>query len=123
MNATHNQRKAPRVPIGYQIKVVTEDEMVAYSSALNISTAGLLLTPLPGLSVGARCGVVIFLLDRELGKRVVAKGTVVRSDELGTAIQFQHGLNSESLEALETLVASLHPQVGGPDLNPLDEDA
>lgn len=122
MTIAHNQRTAPRVPIGYRIKVVTDDEMVAFSSALNISAGGLLLAPLPSLPVGGRCGVVIFLLDGELGRRVVAKGTIIRSDAFGTAIQFQKGLNPESMEALETLLASL--QTGeappAPGLPPAD---
>lgn len=107
MEPLANQRTAPRVPIGYRIKVITDDEMVAFSSALNISAGGLLVAPMASLPVGGRCGVVIFLLDGELGKRVVAKGTVIRTDELGTAIQFLPGLNPESREALDTLIASL----------------
>lgn len=112
MNLVRNLRNAVRIPIGYQIKVVTDDEMVAFSSALNISSGGVLLAPIPGLPVGGRCGVVIFLLDGELGRRVVASGIVVRSDDRGTAIQFHKGLNPESAEALETLLASLGPEEG-----------
>lgn len=123
MTFAHNQRSAPRVPIGYRIKVVTDDEMVAFSSALNISAGGLLLAPLPALPVGGRCGVVIFLLDSELGRRVVAKGTIIRSDAFGTAIQFQKGLNPESTEALEMLMASLEGLGEQPGMGPAPADA
>ena len=123
MNLVRNLRTAVRIPISYQIKVVTDDEMVAFSSALNISSGGVLLAQIPGLPVGGRCGVVIFLLDGELGRRVVASGMVVRSDDRGTAIQFHKGLNPESADALETLLASLGAEEGDgraqrePDVN------
>lgn len=117
MDESTEQRIAPRVPIGYRIKVVTDDELVSYTSALNISIGGLLLAPPMALEVGGQCGVVIFLLDGELGKRVVARGTVVRSNASGTAIQFQNGLGTESYEALVALVDSLSPES-----NPVDWD-
>ena len=107
MDKPTNQRTHPRIPIGYRIMVVTDDDMVAYISARNISTSGLLLAPPLALPVGGRCGVVIFLMDSELGRRVVARGTVVRSGPDGTAIQFQKGIEKESYEALVTLVDSL----------------
>ena len=107
MDESRNQRSTHRVPIGYRIMVVTDDDMITYISARNISTHGLLLAPPLTLPVGSRCGVVIFLMDSELGKRVVARGTVVRCGPEGTAIQFQKGLEKDSYEALVTLLDSL----------------
>jgi hypothetical protein len=107
MDESLNQRGAPRIPIGYRIMVVTDDEMVAYIHALNLSTDGLLLSPPLALPVGGKCGVVIFLMDSELGRRVVTRGTVVRSDPGGTAIHFQKKLDKDSYAALVALVDSL----------------
>lgn len=114
MDESPNQRSAPRIPIGYRIMVVTDDAMVAYINALNLSTQGLLLSPPLALPVGGKCGVVIFLMDSELGRRVVTRGTVVRSGTGGTAIQFQKQLDPESYEALVTLVDSLGAREAGP---------
>ncbi len=102
-------RATSRVPIGYRVKVVTDDEMIAYASALNVGLGGLLLEPTPSLPVGRPCGVVIFLMDLETGKRVVARGIVVRSDVRGTAIQFTKALEPASRELLEALIHSRTP--------------
>ena len=102
-------RSSPRIPIGYRVKVVTDDQMIAYASALNVGLGGLLLEPTPSLPVGRPCGVAIFLMDLETGKRIVARGIVVRSDAQGTAIQFTKALEQTSRELLETLIHSRTP--------------
>jgi hypothetical protein len=102
-------RASSRVPIGYQVKVVTDDQMIAYASALNVGLGGLLLEPTPALPVGRPCGIAIFLMDSETGKRIVARGVVVRSDAAGTAIQFTKALEAESRALMEALIHSHTP--------------
>lgn len=104
-------RGATRHTVGYRVKVITADQMITFTSALNLSRSGILLTPPPELAVGSRCGVAIFLTDHEEGRRVIAYGTVVRSDARGNAIHFTKELDKDSLATLEDLMASLaaHP--------------
>ncbi|GLH68930.1 hypothetical protein GETHPA_04630 [Geothrix rubra] len=106
---SNGHRAFPRVPIGYRVKVVTDDHMIAYASALNVSQGGLLLEATPALPVGRPCGVAIFLMDQETGKRIVARGVVVRSDALGTAIQFTKALEADNRALLEALIHSRTP--------------
>ena len=110
MSTASQPRAFPRIPIAYRVKVVTDDQMIAYASARNISLGGLLFEPTPALPVGRPCGIAIFLMDQETGKRIVARGIVVRSDALGTAIQFEKPLDRTSGELLETLVHSHRPE-------------
>lgn len=105
----NGHRAYPRVPIGYRVKVVTDDHMIAYASALNVSLGGLLLEATPTLPVGRPCGIAIFLMDHETGKRIVARGVVVRSDATGTAIQFTKALEADNRALLETLIHSRTP--------------
>lgn len=100
-------RESDRHPVGYRVKVVTPDQMISFTAARNISKGGILLTPPPALEVGTRCGVAIFLTDSEEGRRVVAYGTVVRSDSRGNAIQFTKDLDKDSKAVLDDLLASL----------------
>ncbi|HEX9008954.1 MAG TPA: PilZ domain-containing protein [Holophagaceae bacterium] len=106
---SNGHRAFPRVPIGYRVKVVTDDQMIAYASALNVSQGGLLLEPTPALAPGRPCGVAIFLMDQETGKRIVARGIVVRSDPHGTAIQFTKPLEAENRALMEALIHSRTP--------------
>lgn len=110
MTLSLEHRAFPRVPIGFRVKVVTDDQMIAYASALNVSLGGLLVEPTPGLPVGLSCGIAIFLMDQETGKRIVARGIVVRSDARGTAVQFTKPLDKVSREHLEALVHSHTPE-------------
>ena len=109
MTQPANHRAFPRVPIGYRVKVVTDDQMIAYASALNVSLGGLLVQPTPALPVGRLCGVAIFLMERDTGKRIVARGIVVRNDLRGTAIQFTQALEAESRSLMEALIHSRTP--------------
>ena len=102
-------RAFPRIPIGYQVKVVTDDQMLTFASARNVSRGGLLVEPTPCLRVGSACGVAILLKDRESGKRIVARGIVVRTDALGTALQFTQALDEGSRSLLDLLIRSLTP--------------
>lgn len=109
MTVISNQRAFPRVPIGFRVKLVTDEQMIAFASALNVSLGGLLVEPTPSLALGRTLGVAIFLLDHESGKRIVARGTVVRNDAFGTAIQFNQPLDPGSRTLLEALVHSRTP--------------
>ena len=107
MSETRQQRAHPRVPIGYRVKVVTDDALITFASARNISLGGLLLEPTPALPLACTCGVAIFLMEHEAGKRIVARGIVVRSDGGGTAIRFTKELDATSRDHLEALLDSM----------------
>ncbi|HEX9080705.1 MAG TPA: PilZ domain-containing protein [Holophagaceae bacterium] len=109
MTSPSHERAFPRVPIGYRVKLITDDQMITFASARNVSLGGILVDPTPSLPLGRSCGVAIFLLDQESGKRLVARGIVIRNDALGTAIQFTQPLDGSSQTLLEALIRSLSP--------------
>ena len=94
------ERQYRRIPIGYQVKVVAEDRIIVYSKAINLSLGGILVSGRDQLPVGSHCGVAILLVDGEPGRRVVARGTVVRTDQQGMAIAFSRALDPESEASL-----------------------
>ena len=103
------ERQYRRVPITYQVKVVAEDRIIVYSRAINLSLGGILVMGRDQLPVGSHCGVAILLVQGEPGRRVVARGTVVRTDEQGMAIAFSKSLDRESEASLRWLIRSLSP--------------
>ena len=112
---TIEQRQHPRVPIAYRVKVVTPDRIIAFPKAINISLGGILIGGSDRLPVGTSCGVAILLEEAESGRRVVTRGTVVRSDANGMAIQFSRELEASGLEALRTLIRSVSPEADWAD--------
>ncbi|WP_243286247.1 PilZ domain-containing protein [Geothrix terrae] len=110
MSATPDQRQYPRVPIAYRVKVVTPERIIAFPSAINISMGGILIGGPDRLPVGTTCGVAILLEEAEAGRRVVTRGTVVRSDPNGMAIQFSRELEPNGVEALRALIRSVSPE-------------
>jgi hypothetical protein len=112
---TIEQRQHPRVPIAYRVKVVTPDRIIAFPKAINISLGGILIGGSDRLPVGTSCGVAILLEEAESGRRVVTRGTVVRSDASGMAIQFSRELEASGLEALRTLIRSVSPEADRAD--------
>lgn len=100
-------RGSTRHTVGFRVKVITSDQMISFSEARNLSRTGILLTPPPAIPVGTRCGVAIFLTELEEGRRVIAYGTVVRSDHRGNAIHFTKDLDKDSRAALDDLLAAL----------------
>jgi len=109
MSLPHEARQYRRVPIGYQVKVVADDRIIVYSKAINLSLGGILVNGKDRLPVGSHCGVAILLVDGEPGRRVVARGTVVRTDQQGMAIAFSKALDRESEQSLRWLLHSLSP--------------
>ncbi len=103
------ERQYRRIPISYQVKVVAEHRMIAYSTAINLSMGGLLVRGDEHLPLGTPCGVAILFGKGEPGRRVVARGTVVRSDAQGMAIAFSKALDPNSEESLRMLIRSLDP--------------
>lgn len=103
------ERHYRRIPVAYQVKVVAEDRSIAYPEALNLSMGGILVSGRDQLPVGSHCGVAILLAPGELGRRIVARGTVVRTDQQGMAIAFSKALDPESEESLRGLIRSLAP--------------
>ena len=114
MHATPENRKFRRVPITYQIKLVADDRIIAYPTAVNLSMSGLLLQGRDHLPVGSDCGVAILLGSGEAGRPVVTRGTVVRNDERGMAIAFSKVLDAESQQSLRMLIRDLDPEAETP---------
>jgi hypothetical protein len=108
------KRQFRRVPISYQVKLVSEDQIIAYSSAIDLSMSGIMVGGGELLPEGSDCGVAILMADGLAGWRVVARGTVVRSDERGMAISFSKALDPDSEEALRVLIRSQSPLADGP---------
>jgi hypothetical protein len=109
MTPRPEERQFERIPISYQVKLVADDRIIAYPRAVNISMGGILLRGPAHLPVGSHCGVAILLADADAGRRVVARGTVVRTDQLGIAISFSKALDPESENALRWLIQALAP--------------
>ncbi len=109
MTPVPEERQFQRIPIGYQVKLVADDRIIAYPRAINLSMGGILLSGPAHLPVGSHCGVAILLADAEAGRRVVARGTVVRTDKCGLAISFSKALDPESENSLRWLIQSLAP--------------
>jgi hypothetical protein len=103
------ERQFRRIPISYQVKVVAENRMIAYSTAINLSMGGLLVRGHEHLPVDTPCGVAILFGKGEPGRRVVARGTVVRSGPQGMAIAFSKALDPNSEKSLRMLIHSLDP--------------
>ena len=103
------ERLYRRIPIAYQVKVIADDRIIVYSKAVNLSLGGILVSGQDPLPVGSHCGVAILLVDGEPGRRVVARGTVVRTDQQGMAVAFSRALDRESEESLRWLIRSLSP--------------
>jgi hypothetical protein len=113
MNPSSEQRQSRRVPIAYKVRLVAEDQMISFASALNLSMGGILLGGPGQLPVGSHCGVAILLADGGTGGRIVARGRVVRSDAQGLAIAFSRALERSSEDALRSLIRSLDPEAVG----------
>lgn len=109
MSPYQEQRQAPRFPISYEVKLVVEDRIIAYSSAINLSMSGILVAHRKGLPLGSHCGVAILLGVGDPGRRVVGRGTVVRADPEGLAISFSKALDASSQDTLRDLIESLAP--------------
>ena len=103
------ERQYRRIPIAYQVKVIADDRIIVYSKAINLSMGGILVSARDQLPIGSHCGVAILLVDGEPGRRVVTRGTVMRTDQHGMAIAFSKALDPESEEALRWLIHSLSP--------------
>lgn len=118
MSPPIEQRKSRRIPIAYKVRLVAEDQMISFASALNLSMGGILLSGPGRLPLGSKCGVAILLADGSPGRRVVARGTVVRSDAQGMAIAFAKALDPGSEDALRALIHSLDPGAEDPGQEP-----
>ena len=63
MAAPPEKRKFQRVPINYQVKLVAEDQIIVYSSAIDLSMSGIMVAGGDLLPEGSQCGVAILLAD------------------------------------------------------------
>jgi hypothetical protein len=109
MTLPPEERQYRRIPIAYQVKVIAENRMIVYPAAVNLSMGGLLVRGPEHLPVGTPCGVAILFGKGEPGRRVVARGTVARSDAQGMAIAFSRALDATSEDSLRMLIRSLDP--------------
>ena len=109
LSPSPEERQFRRVPTAYQVKVIAEDRILAFPKAINLSMGGILVSGGNQLPVGSHCGVAILLAPGELGRRIVARGTVVRTDQQGMAIAFSRALDPESEASLRGLIHSLSP--------------
>lgn len=107
MSVRSDQRQSPRVPIACRVRLVSDDRIIAYPHARNLSLGGILVDGPGRLPVGSACGVAILLANAAAGQRVVARGTVVRSDARGLAVAFSKALDLDSERALRNLIQSL----------------
>lgn len=98
MNASKDLRASERIPIDNRVQVRAKGRMASYALAINISMGGLLLSAAPSLPVGSPCELAIFLSENLEGKKILAEGTVVRSDANGTAIMFATALDKSLYE-------------------------
>ena len=114
MSPATEQRHSRRIPIAYKVRLVAEDQMITFPTALNLSMGGILLSGPGRLPVGSHCGVAILLADGGTGRRIVARGTVVRNDAQGMAIAFSKALDRHSEDSLRALIHSLEPGAEGP---------
>jgi hypothetical protein len=105
--AYSESRQFSRFPISYQVKLVVEDRIIAFSSAIDLSMGGILVSGDHHLTLGTECGVAILLGKGDPGRRVVTRGTVVRVDTRGTALAFSRALDAASADSLRTLIGSL----------------
>ena len=97
MSSHEDLRTFERIPIENRVRVRSGGRMAYYALAINLSMGGLLLGATPPLPVGSPCEVAIFLANG--GKKVV-EGTVVRSADSGTAIQFAHTLENAAFSKI-----------------------
>ncbi len=109
MPPTPEKRRFRRIPIAYEVRLIVEDTMLSFPSAIDLSMGGMLLDGSHPLAVGTNCGVAILLGAGEPGKRVVTRGTVVRADARGIAIAFSRALDVGSEVSLRALIQSLEP--------------
>lgn len=104
MDKPSNQRKFTRVPIGYRVKVMTEDKTIVCPSAINISMNGILVRSPERLAVGTQCHIIIFVLEDGSETKILAWGTVVRDNADGLAIRFSQILGKDGPERMRSLV-------------------
>jgi len=95
MTTPEDLRTSRRIPIENRVQVRTNARKVFNALAINLSMGGLLLSAAPPLPVGSACELSILLPNGHLGNKVLAKGTVIRSDERGTAIQFERAFDEK----------------------------
>ena len=100
MNDPRDHRAFERIPVEGQVRVKTKGRISVYALAVNLSLGGLLLGAAPPLPVGSTCEVAITLAHVAGVKDVVARGTVVRSDDHGTAIRFASNLDNSLIEKI-----------------------
>ena len=114
MTPAPEQRSFRRIPIAYEVRLIAEDRLISYASAIDLSMGGILVDGRSPLPVGTSCGVAILLGAGQPGKRIVTRGMVVRVDGRGIAIAFSRSLDPGSVASLKALIHSLAPGAEDP---------
>lgn len=107
-------RAARRIPAENRVNLFVHGKLIATAVAINISLGGLYLKASTPLPVGSSCEVAISLPKGNGAESVMAQGRVVRTGEVGTAIQFAQMLGEKTLDVI---VKPSSPMVGSTLLN------
>lgn len=97
MNPQADKRASQRIPFRHRMRVLANGRMVATVLAVNLSMGGMLLSAGPSAPVGSTLEVA--LPGAEAGS---IRGTVVRSDAQGIAVQFAQALEASTFQSLTT---------------------
>ena len=103
------QRSLSRVPIGYRVKIMSDEKDIVCPAAINISMNGILVRTTERLSVGMGCYVIIFVLENGEESKILAWGIVVRNAPEGMAIRFSRIHGEQGANLLLNLVCRKSP--------------
>ena len=91
-------RSSERVPIKRRVEITGQGRTIIYAIAINLSLGGIFLNATPVLAIGSPCRVAISQGNDKLP--VITEGTVIRSNEQGTAIQFTRPIGDSTFAIL-----------------------
>ena len=93
---------------------MSKGRLVAYAVSVNIGMGGALLSAPAPFPIGSHCKLNIPVEGPKGMERILAEGTVVRSDTGGTAFRFLATLEKESFDALilQTTIGPPHSMLG-----------
>lgn len=109
---TPNKRRRSRVQAGFTVELVRQGVHVE-AETMNLSLKGILCSPAPGFAPENECEVHI-RLSEEI--EIIINGIVVRSDEVGIAIDFMQ-MDEVSFTHLRRLI-----QFNAQDADSIDEE-
>lgn len=105
MDSPNDKRTSIRVPVGFRVKIMSDEKDILCPSALNLSSRGVLVATRERLPIGTGCYVILFVQEEGEETRILAWGIVVRDAPEGMAIRFTKILGDHGTELLKELVA------------------